>query len=306
MNKRQVNQYNMLLSVEYHLEENAEIWSSNILISDAKTALSAKIEEITEAARHQQHTSTGATKNKKSLRKDLEEKALFISTALCAYIYLNREHSQLYKAAYITKSKLLQFREADLLLYVEGLNDAAVSVLGNLGTFGITEATIAGLMAARTAFYDMMNTPGDIADARKEATASVSALMQKAIAILDNNLDPIIRLIKAEVPDFVNVYFKDRKIHSIGTRTISLEILTLDAANKTPLAEAQIEVVDHHIKRISSPKGKNKVQNLKEGYYTLSVSHPDFVSQMIPFTIISGQTTQLVIELEGVSETLSI
>jgi len=302
MNKRQIDQYTMLHRVATHFDINPTIWGSNVLISDTKTALSTKLEQIMAAAALQSDNSTGATLDKASLRKDLEEKAFFITLAICAYTSLNPGQKELYQTVFITKTALSRSREAELLLYIERLHEAAESILENIAPYGVTESVIAELIAARTAFYDIMTTPAAITSSRKDATKAISYLLHQAMAILDDTMDRIIVVLRPSQPQFVNVYFNDRKIHPTGTRTISLEITTINAIDKSPLAEAQIEIIGKKIKRISSKKGKNKVQNLKEGNYTLSVTHPDFVSQMIPFTIISGETTQIVVELEEVAE----
>jgi len=300
MNKRQQSQLNMLETVANHFKMHETIWSSNVLISDTKTALSAKIDQIMEAATQQRDTSEGATLDKAFLRKGLEAKALFVSEAICAYTSLNPGQGQLYQTVFITKSRLTKTRESDLLYYVDCLHDAALGVLENLSPYGVSTATITDMMTVRTDFYEMTKTTAAVVANRKEATADVSVLLHEAIALLDDTMDRLLGVLRASEPDFVNIYFMERRIHHVGTRTMSLEITTVNAVDNTPLAEAKIEVVGTKIKRISTAKGQNRVQNLKEANYILSVSHPDFVPQMIPITIISGKTTKVVVELDVV------
>jgi len=305
MNKRQNSQYKMLETVETHFNSNAAIWSSNPLISDAKATLSDNVLQIMAAMTLQRNDSVGATADKTTLRKDLEEKAFFISTAICAYISLNSGQKELYKTVYIPKSTLSRAREADLLLYIEELQGVAVAELENLGPYGVFEVTITELTGARSAFYDMLRTPAEVTASRKEATEAIAVLLHQTITLLDDTMDRLVEVLRRSEPKFVDVYFSERRIHKVGTRAVSLEITTVNAAGKIPLAKAQIEVMGTRIKRKSSEKGQNRVQNLKEGNYTLLVSHPDFVSQTIPFTIIGSETTLLVVEmLEKVAETL--
>jgi len=305
MNKRQNSQYKMLETVETHFNSNAPIWSSNPLISDAKATLSDSILQIMAAVTLQRNDSVGATSDKTTLRKDLEEKAFFISTAICAYISLNSGQKELYKTVYIPKSTLSRAREADLLLYIEDLQVVAEQELENLGPYGISAITITELMGARSAFYDMLRTPAAVTASRKEATEALSVLLHQTITLLDDTMDRLVEVLRRSEPKFVDVYFNERRIHKVGTRSVSLEITTVNGVGKTPLAKAQIEVMGTGIKRRSSEKGQNRVQNLKEGNYTLAVSHPDFISQTIPFTILSSETTLLVVEMfEKVVETL--
>jgi len=298
MNKRQNSQLDMLQAVENHFNINAIIWNSNPVIADAKTTLSSKINQVMDMAGKQKENSTGVTIDKALLRKEFENKAFFISAAIRAYISLNPGHQELYQTVFVTKTGLSAMRESDLLYYVERLQEAAESILENLAPYGVTEATIAGLMGARTAFFDTMRMPKEIVTRRKEATEAASVLLHQAIALLDVTMDNLMEALREAQAHFVRVYFTVRKIHNISKRSMSLEITTVNAVDKTPLSDAKIEVVGKKIKRISSENGLNKVQNLKEGYYTLLVTHPDFVSQKIPFTIISGETTKVVVEME--------
>jgi len=301
MNKKQVDQYNMLLTVEFHFDNNAPIWTSNIPVSDVKTAFSAKIDEINEAALQQSENSKGATKDKAELRKNLEEKGFFVSAAISAYAAANPGKNQLYNEVHIAKSTFLLFRTPELLTRIEELNNAAMTVIENLEPYGVTQQILTDMMTARDAFLHITRLPEEITTLRKGATENIADLLHEASSLLENQMDNLMEVLRTTQPDFVKAYFNDRIIHHIGERRLSLEILTLDAATNTPLAEAQIEIVGKGIKRISSEKGLNRVQNLQEGYYTLTVSRVKFEPQTIPFAIVNGETTQLVIELQRVS-----
>jgi len=297
MNKKQHEQYNMLETINTHFDRNATIWSSDVLISDAKTALSAKLDQIMAALVQQTDNSTGVTIDKALLRKDLEVKAFSLSTAICAYTAINPGQDQLHQRVFVTKAALFKMRETDLLYYTESLYESAETVLADLGPYRVTAATLAALMDARTAFFDMIKTPREITINRRAATEAIPVLLREAVVLLKDTMDRLMEGLRDEERAFVSSYFNERRIHRIGSRTVSLEILTLNAADNTPLADAFIEVVGKKIKRISSEKGLNRVQNLKEGNYTLSVSHPDFVTQLVPFTVINHETTKVVVEL---------
>jgi len=298
MEKPQIDQLNMLLAVENHFDSNASVWTSIIPISDCKTAFSAKIDEITAAAAVQRENSTGATLDKAELRADLEAKGFFVSSAVGAYASVNPTHNQLNKKTNITKTEFDRFRGPELLNVIDNLNTAAMSVIENLAPYRVTQTTLTELVAARVAFHDIMELPEAVTSNRKDATDIIPVLLHQAVWMLDNTMDKLVEVLRAPQPQFVNVYFIDRKIHHTGARRLSLEITTLNANNNAPLADAHLEVVGKGIKRISSQTGLNRVQNLQEGNYTLSVSCLNFVPQMIPFTIMSSETTQLVIEMQ--------
>jgi len=306
MKKKFDDQYNMLLAVETQFDTNAPIWTSNIPISDAKTALSGLIDQITTVARQQKVTSTGMTMDKAALRTDLETKGIFLSSALSGYASANAGQVHLFKNVHIAKSEFAKLRGADLLETIDNLKDAAISVMENLAPYGVTAATLTELTATRVALHEILKMPEQIISDRKDATDAIPVLLHQATALLEKTMDNLIETLRAVEPHFVNVYFNVRKIHNTGERTLSLETTVLDATNNIPLAKVHIEIVGQNIKRISTEKGQNRVQNLKEGNYTLSVNHLGFVPQMIPFMVISGETTQIVIEMQKeVSEILS-
>lgn len=298
MIKVQVDQNNMLLAVEHHFENNEPLWTSNVPLSDAKAALSAKLNEITIASRVQKVDSTGATSNKTALRKDLEKKGLFVSSALTAYAAVHEVDIQQFNRLNLTKNDFSRLSGGDLLLIITDLYDAAMPIITDLEPYAVTPLTLTALLAAADAFKAMRFQPIDVTGVRKAATDAIPVLLHEAITMMEINMDKQMGNLRDTEPQFVDAYFIVRKIHHLGVRTLSLEITTLNGSDNTPLAGAHIEVVGKGIKRISTEKGLNRVQNLVEGYYTLSVSRPDFVSQMVSFTIMNHQTTQLVIEMQ--------
>jgi len=298
MKKEQVDHYRMLHAVQSHFDSNPAIWSSNIPVSDVKTALSTKLEQIAEAALLQSTDSTGVTIDKARLRTDLEAKGFFVCSVLRAYANLNPSYNLLSKKLQITKAGFARFRENDLLVAIDDLDAAAASVIESLAPFGVTQTTLDELMAARAAFHNIMNRPDEVTVNRKSATNLIAQLLGEGLALLEDKMDHLMVIFSETEPQFRNVYFYDRAIHRTGKRKLSLLITTLDADGSSPLAKANIEVVGHGIKRISNKSGLNRVQNLKEGHYTMTVSHPDFISQTIPFSIVHHQTTEVFVELE--------
>jgi len=299
MTREQNDQYSMLNLIEFHFKNNESVWSSNILVSDVKAAFSAKLNEINTAGGMQKERSTGATKDKADARVALEEKGFFISSVLKSYAFINSDHDLLNKKVYITSSGFRLFREAELLVAIENLNATATEIIEALQPYGVTQATLDALMAARTDFLNVMSLPRKIISTRKATTETIATLLQQAVALLDDRMDSLMVVFKSTEAHFFNGYFNDRRIHRTGHRKLSLRITTLDDSTYMPLADAKIEVVGHGIKRRSGENGQNKVQNLKEGYYNLAVSRAGFASQNIRFSIISGETTHLVIEMRG-------
>jgi len=300
MKKVQIDQYDMLLAVEDHFDVNASDWTSNIPISDAKTALSGQIDALTTEIGLQLQKSTGVTEDKAALRNDLEEKGFILSAALSSYAATNPGMKEMYRNVHFPKSDFPKFREAELIDNISHLNDEAVKVIENLAPYGVTEATLTELLVANDAFRKIKNKPKEVISNRKDATDDIGVMLRQAVSLLDDQMDSLVEMLRATYPQFVSVYFNERHTHSTGHHAFSLTITTLDANTNAPLAKADIEIIGKGIKRVSSDRGYNRVQNLQQGNYQLSISRPGFASQVIPFIIISGETTQLVIEMQSV------
>lgn len=71
MIKPQIDQYDMLLSVENHFDDQPTAWSGNAPIAASKTLLSAKIDEIAVQVALQLVNPTGITAEKNQIRNSL-------------------------------------------------------------------------------------------------------------------------------------------------------------------------------------------------------------------------------------------
>jgi hypothetical protein len=104
----------------------------------------------------------------------------------------------------------------------------------------------------------------------------------------------------ATQPQFAEIYTAVRALNSSPTNPLSVTITTLNAVTNEPIANANLEIVGEGITRISSQRGYNTIQNLIAGPHQIKVTHPNYTTQTVPFSIVSGETTELVVLLEPV------
>jgi len=300
MLKTQIDQYDMLLSVEGHFDENSTLWTDNEPITAAKTMLSGKIDGIAREVAIQLVNPTGITVDKAYLRSVVENKGFILSAAVSAYAASTPGKTDLYNKVHYTKTDFSRFREAELIGVITNLHRDATSELTNLAPFGVTNATLSSLMAANDAFGAIMKNPTQAIAKRKSATNRIGVLLPEAIEMLETQMDNLIVAFSAIQPQFSDIYWNVRAIHNSGSGHLSLTITTLDARNNDPIANADLVIVGEGITRVSSERGYNTVKNLPEGNHQLTVSHPNFATQTISFTTVSGETTELVITMENV------
>lgn len=300
MLKTQIDQYDMLLTVENHFDDNPTAWSANAPLTAAKTLFSAKIDDIALEVAIQLVNPTGATVDKANLRTDLESKGFTISAAVSGYASATVGKNDLYNRVYLSKNDFYKFREAELLGVITNLHREATTELANLATYGVTAPSLTALLAANNAFGAIMKNPGEAIAKRKSATDRIAVLLPEAITLAETRLDNLIVAINSTQPQFSSIYTTVRALNNSATNPLSLTVTTLEAVTNQPIANANLEIVGEGISRVSSERGYNTVQNLVSGPHQLAISHPNFVAQTVPFTIVSGETTELVVVMERI------
>ena len=166
-----------------------------------------------------------------------------------------------------------------------------------LETFGVTADTLQDLDVANTTFGNLMKNPTEAIAKRKAATDKIATLLPPLMEFLTTRMDNLIVAISDAQPEFVDIYYNVRTINDTATNPLSLTITTLEAGTQMPVPSAQLDIVGEGITRISSDRGYNTVQNLAAGPHDLSATHPNFESQTVHFNIVSGETTELVVQM---------
>ncbi len=110
-------------------------------------------------------------------------------------------------------------------------------------------------------------------------------------------MDNLIVTIRTSQPEFVDIYNDVRTINDSAVNPLSPTITTLEAGTKMPIANAQLEIVGEGITRVSSERGYNTVQNLVGGPHDVVATRPNFVTQTVHFTVVSVETTELVVQM---------
>jgi hypothetical protein len=301
MQKTQIDQYDMLLTVENHFEDNPTLWSANVPLTAAKTQFSAKIDEIAVEVATQLLNPVGITIDKANLRNDLQNKGFAVSAAISGYAAAVPGKNDLYDRVHFTKTDFDRFREAELLGVITNMHREATTEIVNLAPYGVTAATLTALLAANNAFGAIMKNPNTAIAKRKAATDRIAVLLPEAIRLAETRLDNLVTGLSVAQPQFAAIYSNVRALNSTQTNPLSLTITTLRAVTNEPIANANIEIVSEGITRISSDRGYNTVQNLVAGPHQIKVTHPNFVTQTVSFTVVSGETTELIVVLEGVN-----
>lgn len=296
MTKQQIDQYDMLLAVENHFDDNSRLWNSNIPLSNAKAQLSEKLDALAQEVAQQLINPSGITQAKAEVRERLEKKSFILAAALRGYASV-QDKNDLYKRADISKTDFLRYREAELIGVVVNLISDARDVLAELNDYGINSDRLDDLEVLNQNFGNLMKDPDAAIAKRKKATDKIAELLPEALAILDARLDNLIVSLEDSQEEFVNIYGNLRQIQDTAVNPLALTITTLEADTNVPVAGVELEIVGENIRRTSSERGYNTVQNLPAGPHTISAKHPNYEPATLPFNIVSGETTELVVSL---------
>jgi len=297
MQKKQIDQYDMLLSQENHFDDNEALWISNAPIAVTKTLISSKIALIAKEVAIQLSNPTGITATKSNVRTDLEERGFQISAALCAF-GATEEKKDLFNRSKFVRSEFYKFREAELLGVISNLHRDATTELANLASYGVTEQALDELLTSNHAFGLIMKNPQAAIAKRKAATDKIAVMLPEIITLLETRMDNLMVGLRATQPQFVEIYTNLRALRSTQVTHLSLTVTTVEAETNKPIAKVNLEIVGEKISRVSSERGYNTIQNLTAGSHQIVAMHPNYVSKTTNFTIVSGETTELLLILE--------
>lgn len=299
MQKRQIDNYDMFLAVENHFDDNPLLWNTNVPITATKTLLSSKIDAMAAQVALQLVNPTGITDEKEKIRTSLEDQTLLISGNTSGYAQIVGK-SELYKRVFYTKTDIARFRDAEFIGVCTTLAADATTELANLAPYGITAAVLTTYSTTVAAFGAIMKNPAGAIAKRKEATEKIEDFIVEIVDILDTRMDNLIGMLNATQPSFVGIYKNLRAVNSTGSNQLSLTITTLNAVSNEPIANVNLELVGEGITRVSSERGYNTITNLVAGSHQIKAMHPNYKPKTATFTVVTGETTELVLLLEAV------
>lgn len=296
MEKNQLDQFDMLQNVENLFNDNPTLWAGNVPVTTAKTGLSSRVSAIAAQYAIQLINITGIAEDKLTVRKNLERQMFVVGNAICNYAD-SINNKELYNKGYMTKTMLSDMEQDGLTGKCTDLIFDANSVIANLAPNGVLPATITALSAALTAFSAIKKNPQNAIDRRKEATEKIAALLPEALDFVERRLDTAMVSLEATQEAFCGTYQNARAINSSPTTTISLTTSCVDSVTQEPIEGVRLTVLSNNEERKSPASGVNIFKNLPEGNDKMQLDHPLYNAQVVDFTLVNNQTTELVFSL---------
>ena len=296
MEKVQLDQFDMALSVENHFNDNTAPWTANVPISAAKTILSQKIAAIGAQLAIQLINTTGIAANKEILRKSFEDQLFVVSSAVSGYASVVG-NKDLYDRTYNARSTYTLMKDVILTGTCVDLIVDANAEMANLAPYGVLPANITALTTTMNAFSGIKSDPEKAIARRKAATEKIAELMPDLMSFLNTRMDNLMVALEATQETFVDIYRNVRLISSSPTTTISLTTTCVDSVTEEPIEGVELIVVSNNEQRTSPASGVNIFKNLPAGDDKMQIDHPLYLQQVVEYTLVNNQTTELVFEL---------
>lgn len=295
MDKRQEDTLNMYQTTQDVLltDEHVAIYTGNVPFEEAVAELGDKIEEIEELRDQQESDTTGVTQDKDNKREKLEGLTYKVGSILVFYGSTVNNRALVNKVNF-TRTALKEARDNALPGMAEQVHQAAVAHAAAVLPYGLTAIITADLATAIGAFVDYISKPRAAKAETSAATEQLPGVFDKTDLLLQERLDKGMELYVDT--DFYTQYFNARIIIDSPVRKRALQVNFTDSDTGQPIARLNI-VVDASLKRRSTKKGNMYVQNLTEGEHSFTVSLPGYVSQTVPFVVITGETTKLAVQM---------
>jgi hypothetical protein len=301
MKGHQKNTVKMIRAVSACLNKNIAIIELSLPIMSTKAMFDHKFADLVDHFVIQYQDNSGYAVDKKQKRKAVEEKALGLSAALCAYASIIGNFALLTES-HVTVTKLKTVSAPKLFEIATFLIINLEEYLPNLHAYGVSKNKITDFKRTIAIFTESINRPSENIKIRHRSTVAIAKILSDISNVLKGNLDYNIRVLGVDFPSFVSEYFKARRIGKTPRRALDLVVRTISSANQEPIEKAKVQIIGTKISRFSGKKGRNIFMNLNEGNYKLYVTHPDYESATIDFIIIDKKTTTMQVALENKTE----
>lgn len=211
MNRKEINQFDMLQSVDQFLTKNESFIHNKPSLVTAHQQLQSINADIFELNQKQSISTTTETKVKGNQKKEMIQLIMKVTGAMAAHA-ASTDDVKLKMTATVSEWELKNMRENDLVIKVKYIYDAALPLAAALATWGVTQADLDLLS---TDFAEFKQKTPDIRNMRVQSTQATATLKDKfdeGRALLNDKLDPMMLPFKTLNPAFYGEYHSTRAV----------------------------------------------------------------------------------------------
>lgn len=223
MKKSTRNKLAMYRMVNETMQANGTIWEGIPAIVSTVQNFSDKL-ELLESKDQQQRTITiGVRGNANHLRENSIDEILRFANALKAYGKASG-NSILVDQMSVSRSKLSKGSKEDFISLLTIIIDVTLEHGVHLLDYGITQTEIDQLPIMRDTVYNGVYSTRKAINERKEATFKMYDLETEIDALLKDELDALMIVLKSAQPEFYRAYVSSRAILDFGSNHSSTNV----------------------------------------------------------------------------------
>ena len=211
MNRTEMNQFNMMQSVDQFFTINLLLLSSNPAIGKNAARLKTLIGEINAISQVQAVSTKADTTIKADIKSSLIDGALKVAGGMSAHAAATGD-TRLKMIADISFSELNKMRETDFTIKIRAIYDAALPIAEALEVWGVTQADIDGLNTGVEEFTNQSPAIRNVKAKTKQATSGLKTKFDEGNDLIKNTLDPMMLPFKNLNPTLHGEYLNARAI----------------------------------------------------------------------------------------------
>lgn len=215
MNRVEMNQFNMMQSVDQFFTSNQSLISSNPAIVAVCNKLKSLISDINSESKIQAVSTKAGSAVKADLKSSIIDTVLKVAAGMAAHAASTAD-TRLKIAADITRSELKKMRDADLLIKTHAIHEAALPLVTELAIWGVTKADIDALISIADEYSTQSPDIRNLKVKTVQATTDLKAKFDETNTLIKSTLDPMMLPFKNLNPTFHGEYLNARTIMNLG------------------------------------------------------------------------------------------
>ena len=291
MDRRQINQLNMMDATDQLLTTYNSSWSTNAIISAIVGTFRTHLGALNANDTLQKTISTGVTLTKVEAKAAMTSAAILTANAGKAYAGVAGNATLLAEMSH-TKSEIKEAPDTDADDICQNIHDNLNPYIASTGGYGATTITQTNLQNAINTFSGMIGKPRVQIGIVKNATLTIEQHFTAANNLLKIQLDGVLAQFATSNAPFFNEYTNARVIVDVGHRhTVILKGFIYDT-HHTALAGILVELTGaaHKHKKLTNATGKYRFTRLTPGTYTITLSAAGYVTQTKSITVSANGT----------------
>jgi len=209
MDRRAINQMNMIEEVMKFLDVNVSFYGDKMPIISVVNAVNQNLTEINAFNLDQSVKTKADTEIKNESRIEIANLALKIAAGISA-IAATKKDTRLKLLADVSPSGLMDMRDSDFIIKVRSIHDATIPLVTDLADWGVQSTDIDKLDTLLTDYVRKSPNARNVKVQTKQANSDMKAKIDATSALLRDQLDPMMLPFKNLNPSFYTGYLNAR------------------------------------------------------------------------------------------------